>query len=240
MKTTTRRTMVAAGAATVLLIGGAGVAAAGGGPNGGGQDWSGGGQAAAGQVRAGDQSGNPTGAGPMRYGKGQDNGTGAGPMAGRGTGQQGSGDCLTTAPAAELTEEQQATLIHMRQEEQLAHDLYVALADKWDNDTFTRIAASESRHMVAVQRLLDRYGLTVPAPEEGEKFADDGLQQLWDELLEKGMTSQDAALEVGRTVERADIADLEAALADGQPADIARVFENLLAASKHHLAAFGG
>jgi hypothetical protein len=155
--------------------------------------------------------------------------------------QQGPGDgsCLTAdVPAAALTEEQISTLLHMREEEQLAHDLYAAFGEEWDNPVFDRIAASEARHAAAVQNLLDRYGLSDPSPEAG--FADSDLQQMWDELLAQGMTSESDALAAGRAVEVADIADLEAALADGQPADITQVYENLLAGSQRHLEAFGG
>ena len=155
--------------------------------------------------------------------------------------QQGPGDgsCLTVEDsAATLTEEQISTLLHMREEEQLAHDLYVAFGEEWDNPVFDRIAASEARHAAAVQNLLDRYGLSDPSPEAG--FADSDLQQMYDELLAGGMTSESDALAAGRAVEVADIADLEAALADGQPADVTQVYENLLAGSQRHLEAFGG
>lgn len=162
----------------------------------------------------------PPAASPMRHGGG------------------GNGGGCVTAPTASLSASQRATLLHMREEEQLAHDLYVAFAEQWGTDVFGRIAASESRHVAAVQRLLDRYQLADPSP--GAGFADEGLQAMWDKLLDEGLSSREAALEVGRTIERADIADLQRAIAAGQPTDVARVYQRLLQASRHHLAAFGG
>lgn len=150
---------------------------------------------------------------------------------------RGQRDCAI-APKATLTEAQTATLLRMREEEQLAHDLYQAFAEKWGGPVFRRVAASEARHIKAMERLLDRYGLTDPSP--GPGFADKELQAMWDEYLAKGLTSREAALEVGRAVETADIADLEQQIAAGQPKDVAWVYQHLLKASKRHLVAFGG
>ena len=47
-------------------------------------------------------------------------------------------------------------------EEKLAHDVYVALVDATGDARFTRIAASESRHLAAIRVLLTRYGVNDP------------------------------------------------------------------------------
>ena len=54
----------------------------------------------------------------------------------------------------------------------------------------------------------------------------------------KGVTGEPAALEVGRTVETTDIADLRAAAEGLTAPDVQRVYQQLLNASQHHLAAF--
>jgi len=53
------------------------------------------------------------------------------------------------------------------------------------------------------------------------------------------MASQDAALRVGQTVERADIAALSNALKGLTAPRLENIYDNLLDASRTHLAAFG-
>ncbi len=142
----------------------------------------------------------------------------------------------TTAP---LSAGEAAALTYMREEEKLARDVYRKLAQTSGNATFTRIAASEQRHMDAVGKLIRRYKLTDPAKgmAAGE-FRNAGLQKLYDELVAKGSASASAALEVGRTIEQVDIADLQQRQADSGHADVRWVFERLERGSENHLRAF--
>jgi hypothetical protein len=64
------------------------------------------------------------------------------------------------------------------------------------------------------------------------------VQASYDGLLTKGAASERAALEAGRTVEQTDIAQLQAAVQGLTAPDVQRVYEQLLAASQQHLAAF--
>ncbi len=155
---------------------------------------------------------------------------------------QGMGDGLADVASGTLTEDQRATLTAMAAEETLAHDLYVAFADKYEDSTvFSRIARSETKHLEAVRTLLERYDITDPTVGlEAGTFQDAATQELYDTLLAQGSASLDGAMEAARTVEMMDIADLTAA-ADGVTApDVLKVYESLLAASQHHLTAFGG
>lgn len=239
MKTTTRRTviLVAAGA---LGLGGLAVAApalAGVGPlarptsaSTPGPGWHGG--------MMGNGSGN---GGMMGNGRG---GPGYGGMmgAGNGAGMMAGGGCsglAITAAKGTLTDAQKSTLAAMAQEEKLAHDLYTAFADRYDAVVFDHIAAGETRHLDAVRALLQRYALADPtAGKPAGQFSDPAVQASYDRLLAQGRASQAAALGVGQQVERADIADLRAAL-DGLTApDVKQVYTHLLTASQHHLAMF--
>ena len=124
-------------------------------------------------------------------------------------------------------------------EEKVAHDVYVTLGDMYDVPTFDRIAASENRHQDAVRTLLDTYDVTDPTVGDpvGE-FDDPVFQAMYDDMVADGSQSLDAAAAVGIAIEELDIADLQEALDAGQPADIERVFTNLLNGSQRHLAAF--
>ena len=64
------------------------------------------------------------------------------------------------------------------------------------------------------------------------------MQAGYDRLLAQGQADQAAALRVGQTVERTDIADLEAALTGLTAADVHQLYTHLLTASQHHLFAF--
>lgn len=225
MRTTTRRAaiLVAAGA---VGLGGLAVAApaiAGGGPFG--QP----------TVAASDAGPGWGGGAGMGMGRGGGMGPGMGIMARDGS----CGGLAVTEAQGTLTEQQKTTLAAMAQEEKLAHDLYAAFAGSYPAAVFDRIAASETQHLSAVRTLLDRYGLTDPtAGKPAGQFSDPAVQARYDKLLAQGRANQAAALQVGQTVEKADIADLQAALSGLTAPDVRQVYTHLLTASQHHLTAF--
>ncbi len=146
-----------------------------------------------------------------------------------------------TAVTGTLTEEEKASLLYMREEEKLAHDVYVALGAAWNAPIFTRIAKSELNHTESVAYLLKKYG--VEDPVVGSKpgvFVNKELQGLYDKLVAEGKTSLIAAYKVGMTIEDVDIKDLEEELKVAKNADVIRVYENLLAGSVNHINAFYG
>jgi hypothetical protein len=144
-----------------------------------------------------------------------------------------------SASTARVTAGERATLLHMVEEEKLAHDVYVVLGRRYDLPIFGHIADSETRHQSAVSGLLDRYRIDDPTDDTrlGE-FVDPTLQALYAELVAQGRKSLAAALGVGIIIEKTDIADLKAALQESTHADIDRVYGNLLAGSRNHLEAF--
>lgn len=62
----------------------------------------------------------------------------------------------------ELSESETAGLLHMREEEKLARDVYTHLGALWGQQTFANISSSEQSHMDEVKLLLDRYSLIDP------------------------------------------------------------------------------
>lgn len=138
-----------------------------------------------------------------------------------------------------LTEEEIAGLMWMREEEQLAHDVYVVLGDAWDLRIFDNISSAETAHIEAVSGLLDLYGLDDPAAgNDTGTFTDPALQRLYDQLVEDGSRSPEAALEVGALIEELDIADLAARSAATDAPEISAVYANLERGSRNHLRAF--
>ncbi|MFZ5818821.1 MAG: DUF2202 domain-containing protein [Chloroflexota bacterium] len=156
---------------------------------------------------------------------------------GNGNGGNGSGTSALDLPAGELSAEESASLLFMREEEKLARDVYNALYAAWGQTTFTNIAASEQAHMDEIKLLLDRYGLADPALEPGS-FTDPSLAALYDQLAAQGSLSLVEALKVGAAIEEIDILDLQERLAQTDNADIQQVYNNLMMGSYNHLNAF--
>lgn len=143
---------------------------------------------------------------------------------------------LTLAP---LSEAEIAHITYIREEEKLARDVYLALAEMWDCPVFANISVAEQRHMDAIGRLIARYGLADPITDDSPgAFVDPDLQAMYSQFTGLGAVSLPDALDAGRQIEEQDIADLTVALAETTAADVTRVFENLLRGSDNHLAAF--
>ena len=139
-----------------------------------------------------------------------------------------------------LSAEEIAGLKFMREEEKLAHDVYVALYALYGNDDiFYRISLSETTHTEAILALLVKYG--IPDPAAGKPagvFEDPDLQALYDTLIAMGSASHIEALKVGALIEETDIRDINAKKAVTDEADILTVYNSLLCGSQDHLRAF--
>lgn len=144
----------------------------------------------------------------------------------------------SSAQASILTEAEANALLYMREEEKLAHDVYLALYNQWQLPIFQNIANSEQTHTDAIKTLLDRYGLQDPAYGEAGVFANQTLQDLYDQLVAQGSQSLAKALKVGAAIEEIDILDLEQPITQTSQPDIALVYENLLRGSQNHLRSF--
>ena len=145
----------------------------------------------------------------------------------------------TTNTTLPLSPEEEATLLAMRVEEKLAHDVYVTLYDLWNMPIFLNISQSESRHTASIAKLLSAYNITDPVDDSQiGVFEDLEVQKLYTDLIAQGSVSLADAYAVGATIEEMDIIDLEEALAETDNADLERVYSNLKNGSIHHLSAF--
>ena len=151
------------------------------------------------------------------------------PAVSEGAGKNGRSQALTT--------EEAEGLLFMREEEKLARDVYNVLYNRWGLQIFANIAESEQRHTDAVLYLLGKYDLDDPAMAPGE-FWDKCLQDLYDSLILKGLTSITDAIEVGVIIEETDIIDIKHLLDQTNKDDIIQVYNNLLDGSYSHLDAF--
>ena len=176
------------------------------------------------------------------YGPGQQAGQGYGRTMtqGYGNGQGAAAPVLLpVTDTSPLTATEEEYILYMREEEQMAHDLYTRWAGIYSVPIFSNIADSESQHVAEVQLLIERYGLQDrPAGNAAEGYHDPVIQNLYDTLAAQGGASITGALESGLAVEETDIADLDMALANTTRADIRGVYLNLRQGSVNHRSAF--
>lgn len=135
------------------------------------------------------------------------------------------GDCATT-------------LVFMREEEKLAHDVYSNLYELWSVPVFNNISKSETVHTNAIKGLLEIYGIEDPTIETVGEFSNVELQNLYNSLMQTGEASLIDALQVGATIEEVDIIDLEEAMANCTEDTVLVVYQRLANASGNHLRAF--
>jgi hypothetical protein len=136
-----------------------------------------------------------------------------------------------------LTASDQAALIFMLEEEKLARDTYTYLDGLWAVNQFANIRNSEQTHMNAVENLLIKYNLNYTILPLGE-FANQDLQNLYNQFVIDGAVSSANALQIGATIEDLDIVDLQDNLNTTTNSDIISVFEMLQCGSRNHLRSF--
>jgi hypothetical protein len=142
-------------------------------------------------------------------------------------------------PIEPLNADESASILYMREEEKLAHDVYTTLHHKWGTNIFSNIATSEQTHTEAVLELIKKYGLVDPAGNQAVGvFADTTLQKIYTQLVTQGNTSSLEAFKVGATIEDLDIFDLNNWSAKVDNQDIKFVYQNLTKGSRNHIRSF--
>lgn len=145
---------------------------------------------------------------------------------------------LANVGSGTLTQQQKDDLQYMAEEEKLAHDVYTQLAAKYPGTMFSRIASSEQQHLDSVRSLLTRYDLADPTAGKAiGEFASADISALYAQLMDSA-TSVTAAYQVGVTIEKDDLVELDRADNGVTAPDVNLVYGNLAKASGRHLAAF--
>lgn len=149
-------------------------------------------------------------------------------------------ETLAAFPLEDISPEENAGLIFMREEEKVARDVYLTMYENYGLRVFNNISSSEQTHMNAIKLLLDRYELEDPVGENGVgTFTDPDLQALFEQLIVTANVSEIEALKVGAAIEEIDILDLETHIEElVDNADIEFVYSNLKRGSENHLRAF--
>ncbi|MCK5040195.1 MAG: DUF2202 domain-containing protein [Candidatus Aenigmarchaeota archaeon] len=148
-------------------------------------------------------------------------------------------ELIQDIPGSQLSDEEIAGLILMREEEKLARDVYNKLGEKWGTNIFTNIAKSEQTHTDAVKVLLNRYNIEDPVKDDSiGVFNSLQLDELYQTLVKQGSLSLLDAFVVGAIIEDLDIKDLNELSAKTDNADIITTYNNLNKGSRNHLRAY--
>lgn len=147
---------------------------------------------------------------------------------------------ISQLPKEELSPLEQEGLEYMLEEEKLARDVYKTLYNTYKLNVFKNIPNSEQKHIDAVRDLAEKYNLKYHTTQDATigVFENKDIQNLYDDLIQKGQLSLKDALEVGATIEDLDIYDLNNFLTDVDNKDIKKVYEYLIMGSENHLRAF--
>ncbi|OYV36505.1 MAG: hypothetical protein B7Z83_06000 [Thiomonas sp. 20-64-5] len=141
--------------------------------------------------------------------------------------------------AQPLSVEEEHDLLHMREEEKIARDVYLQLAERWALRPFLNISGAEQAHMDAIAALLSHYDLPDPAHDlPVGAFRSPDFQTLHDQLVARGLRSELDAIQVGLLIEELDIFDLVAARGRARQPEILAVYDDLERGSRNHLRAF--
>ncbi len=138
-----------------------------------------------------------------------------------------------------VSEQEKSDLQFLREEEKLAHDVYIYAFKKYNNTVFSNIANSEQSHTTSVLNLLISRNIPDPAAnlKEGE-FKNADLQALYNTLATTIDSSANHALIVGATVEDLDINDIHHFYANTTNTEILLVYDKLTCGSRNHLRSF--
>ncbi len=152
------------------------------------------------------------------------------------------GSVEDTELISSLSDAESSGILFMREEEKLARDVYLYLYELYPLRPFLNISKSEQAHMDAMLYLIDTLGLVDPVGDNPPGvFQNVELQELYDELIERGSESKEEALRVGALIEEVDIIDIQTELDENAShEEVIRVYSNLLRASGNHLRAFVG
>jgi hypothetical protein len=146
---------------------------------------------------------------------------------------------IALLPKTALSDVELNGLLHMREEEKLARDVYTTMYIKYGVKIFSNIYASEQTHMDALLQLLNKYSIADPVGTNPVGvFKDEALQSLYNSLVSQGNLSILDAYKVGATIEDLDLYDLKIETAKVDNADIILVYQMLAKGSRNHMRAF--
>lgn len=130
------------------------------------------------------------------------------------------------------------SLLYLVEEEKLAHDVYDYFYTKYGVRIFSNISSSEISHQNKILDLMQSRNIADPRTGQAGTFANQDLQNLYNQLIEQGNISVTEAYKVGVAIEELDIKDLQQEIDKTTDTEIKTVLISLKSASQKHLNAF--
>jgi len=151
----------------------------------------------------------------------------------------GVGALFNDIEPVELFEFEETAVLYMWEEEKLARDVYLALAERWQLPIFANITLAEQKHMDMVWKLIATYSIAHSFTEDTPGvFVNEALKELYISLVARGEVSLVEGLLVGAEIEDKDLFDLDEILKATENDHLELVFHNLAKGSRNHLRAF--
>ncbi len=148
---------------------------------------------------------------------------------------------INSLPKQTVSATEKSLLLHMREEEKLARDVYTVLFQVTKVKAFGNIAKAEQSHMDLIKMMLDRYSIKDPiTSDKVGDFPSATFKSLFNTLVLFGINSNVHAELVGAFIEDLDIYDLLNAIKATDNRDINTVWQNLNRGSRNHMRAFYG
>ncbi|MDG2431984.1 DUF2202 domain-containing protein [Flavobacterium sp.] len=147
-------------------------------------------------------------------------------------------NCSKDENLVPLTQNETNDLKFLREEEKLARDVYMYNFNKYQTTIFNDISQSEQKHMDAILKMLNKYGVPDSASSQIGVFNNQDLQLLYNNLTSQADISLIEALKVGATIEDLDINDIDDFIINTSKQDLLKVYGNLTCGSKNHIRSF--
>lgn len=166
-----------------------------------------------------------------------------------------SNEGAENAPLSVLSQDLKDAITYMYNEEGLAYDVYMNIYNELNTSQSIKVPQlyniamnSETKHIEEVNNLAVRYDLNMTQyPDTDETYSIEGIgdgnysvgtiQDLYNLLYDKGITSKQDALEVGCMVEVVDIDDLDEYIRlaeESSASDVLTAFNILISGSYKH------
>ena len=138
-----------------------------------------------------------------------------------------------------LSDQEKADLIFLREEEKLAHDVYVYSNQKYNRNIFYNISGSEQNHTTSVLGILTQYGIDDPVTNNNIGiFTNSDLQNLYNALSAKSDSSLTKAFEVCAVIVDLDLNDIKTFRSHTTNEDLLSLYDRLACGSRNHLRSF--
>lgn len=140
----------------------------------------------------------------------------------------------------QISEEESAIIISMKDKEKLTYDVYYSLNEKYSSDIFKKMIQNELQHKELSAGLALKYGINISVNSDNEvgKFSNPKDQNIYDEMMRYGGYSLLDAFRAGARMEEINISEQLDYISKSSNEEIIKVFEIIEKGSEEQLRTF--